>query len=204
VFRLSKLADYGIIILAHLAHQASSSESPEAEIAAPSSNARELAEHVDLPLPVVSKVLKTLTRAGVLDSQRGAKGGYSLAHRPEDLSVADMITALDGPLALTQCSLGPAVCDLEQSCAVKSPWLVINRVVHYALSSVTLADLTNPDFATQHAPLAGLVGLASEPVGSSGLRFRAPRPTPTGEPRERTPEPETTGLLTIADTDEVF
>lgn len=161
MFRLSKIADYGIIILAHLAQRDVDDARPRVAGATRSLNARELAEHVDLPLPMVSKVLKTLTRAGVLESHRGAKGGYSLAHRPEDLSVADMITALDGPLALTQCSLGPQVCDLEQSCAVKSPWLVINRVVHNALASVTLADLTSPAFASQHVPLAGLAGLAT-------------------------------------------
>jgi FeS assembly SUF system regulator len=182
MFRLTKLADYGIIILAHLAQQ----PDPGAHDAAPPSlNARELAAHVDLPLPVVSKVLKTLTRAGVLESQRGAKGGYSLAHRPEELSIADMITALDGPLALTQCSLGPAVCDLEQSCAVKSPWLVINRVVHNALSTVTLADLTNPDFASQHAPLAGLAGLATGAAPSTpsdAPPLHAAGVGPTGRP----------------------
>lgn len=163
MFRLSKIADYGIVILAHLAQQPGQHPAERMGAgAAPSMNARELAEHVDLPLPVVSKVLKTLTRAGVLESQRGAKGGYSLARRPDELSVADMITALDGPLAITQCNLGPSVCDLEQSCAVKSPWLVINRVVHNALASVTLADLTNPAFAAQHAPLAGLAGLVHD------------------------------------------
>ncbi len=159
MFRLSKIADYGIVILAHLAQQPA--EQARAGTAT-SMNARELAEHVDLPLPVVSKVLKTLTRAGVLESQRGARGGYSLARRPDELSVADMISALDGPLAITQCSLGPAFCDLERSCAVKSPWLVINRVVQNALASVTLADLTSPAFANQHAPLAGLAGLVHE------------------------------------------
>jgi FeS assembly SUF system regulator len=165
MFRLSKIADYGIIILAHLAQRDLAPGSGDAEGAVRSLNARELAAHVELPLPVVSKVLKTLTRAGVLVSQRGAKGGYSLARRPEELSVAEMITALDGPLALTQCGLGPAVCDLERSCAVKSPWLVINRVVHDALASVTLADLTDPRFSTGHAPLAaGLALLAGERI----------------------------------------
>ena len=167
MFRLSKIADYGIVILAHLAQQERDAD-PESVTPARSVNARELAEHVDLPLPMVSKVLKTLTRAGVLESHRGAKGGYALACRPDELSVADMITALDGPLALTQCSLGPSVCDIEASCAVKSPWLVINRVVHNALASVTLADLTNPAFAAQHTPLAGLaIAQAGSPLGGA-------------------------------------
>jgi len=176
MFRLSKIADYGIIILAHLAQRDGAEAESGTGTAPRSLNARELSEHADLPLPMVSKVLKTLTRAGVLESHRGAKGGYSLAHRPEELSVADMITALDGPLALTQCSLGPAVCDLEQRCAVKSPWLVINRVVHNALASVTLADLTSPAFAAQHTSLAGLAGLALPDDSKPRTRFDDVRP----------------------------
>ena len=161
MFRLSKLTDYGIVILAEMARRSSRGESAETPEGSSSLNARELAEHVDLPLPVVSKVLKALTRAEILTSQRGTKGGYSLAREPEELTVAEMIAALDGPLALTQCNEGPAVCDLEATCSVKSPWLVINHVVQNALASITLADLTNPVFTAQHAPLAGLAGLQS-------------------------------------------
>ena len=161
MFRLSKIADYGIILLAHFAQQADCGETRPDHAGGRPLTAREVAEQVDLPLPMVSKVLKTLTRAGVLTSHRGVKGGYTLARRPAELSVADMITALDGPLALTQCNLGPDRCDLESNCAVKSPWLVINHVVHNALASVTLADLTNPAFANQHRPVVGLVGWAA-------------------------------------------
>lgn len=151
MFRLSKITDYGIVLLAHLAKRAA--DLPERSV---SHNARELAGEVDLPVPVVSKILKSLTRAGVLESHRGAKGGYSLARRPEDLSVVEMITALDGPVALTQCNMSAEVCAHERSCAVRSPWQVINQVVHYALSGVTLADLINPTFPAQHAPLSSL------------------------------------------------
>jgi FeS assembly SUF system regulator len=148
-----------MVILAELARQRSEHETIEPSAAAQSLNARELAERVDLPLPVVSKVLKALTRAGVLESQRGTKGGYSLARDPEELTVSAMIAALDGPLALTQCNEGAAVCELEDTCAIRSPWLIINRVVQNALASITLADLTNPAFSAQHAPLAGLAQL---------------------------------------------
>jgi FeS assembly SUF system regulator len=159
VFRLSRVTDYGIVILAELARHRPDDEPAELMSGAPSLNARELAERADLPLPMVSKVLKALTRAGVLESQRGTKGGYSLARDPEELTVSAMIAALEGPLALTQCSDGEAACDLEATCAVKSPWLIINRVVQNSLASITLADLTNPGFAAQHTPLAGLVQL---------------------------------------------
>jgi FeS assembly SUF system regulator len=148
MFRLSRMTDYGIVLLAHLA----SERDGGAEALAPR-NARELAAQVDLPLPVVSKVLKQLARGGILESHRGAKGGFSLTRRPEDLSVAELVTALDGPVALTQCVVDPGLCDHESTCAVRSPWQVINRVVENALSEVSLADLVSPDFAAQHAPL---------------------------------------------------
>lgn len=153
MIRLSKITDYGILILAELTHPRHS-ESEAGEGAKASSNARELSRRVELPLPMVSKVLKTLTRAGVLVSHRGAQGGYALAIRPEDLTVADIIAALEGPVTLTECSAGPSLCDHEDSCRVRSPLLVINHVIQNALSSITLSDLLNPLFASQLSPLS--------------------------------------------------
>jgi FeS assembly SUF system regulator len=156
MFRLNRLTDYGIVLLAHLARVEAAEHSTDVDALGESKcarNARELATEVDLPVPVVSKILKALTRSGILESQRGAKGGYSLARRPEELSVAEMIAALDGPLALTQCSIGPATCEHEGSCSMRSPWQVINQVVDYALAGVSLADLVNPSFAEQLDPL---------------------------------------------------
>ena len=159
MFRLSKITDYGIVILAEMAQRSLAAQGEGSSETARSLNARELASHVELPLPVVSKVLKALTRANILESQRGTKGGYSLAREPEELTVAEMIAALDGPLALTQCSQGPSVCDLEATCSIKNPWQVINHVVQNSLASITLADLTSPVFSGQLAPLAELAGL---------------------------------------------
>ena len=151
MFRLSKLTDYGIVILAHLAE-----ESRRTGGARETHNARELAEAVSLPVPVVSKVLKLLARAGALDSQRGAHGGYALARRPEELTVAEMIAALEGPVAMTECTVAPLVCAHEGSCAVKGPWQVINQVVQGALEGVTLADLIDPRFPSIRSPLGVL------------------------------------------------
>jgi Rrf2 family protein len=106
-----------------------------------SQNARELAESSDLPVPMVSKILKALAKEGLLVSQRGAKGGYSLAKPPEDLTVSEMIGVLEGPVALTDCAIGPSLCEHETMCAVREPWQVISRVVERALAGVTLADL---------------------------------------------------------------
>jgi FeS assembly SUF system regulator len=163
MLRLSKITDYGIVILADLAQQEAELGLGEAAAERHESfTAREIAEHVELPVPVVSKVLKSLTRAGILDSQRGSKGGYALASRPEDINVAEMITALDGPLALTQCTAGPSLCDLETRCAIRTPWQVINEVVHNALASITLADLINPDFIAHQGP-GSLLGVLAGP-----------------------------------------
>lgn len=136
MFRLSKGTDYGIRILAHLAKD---------EVGT-THNAREVAEDLHLPFPMVSKVMKSLARSGVLESHRGAKGGFSLTREPGQLSVADMITALEGPVALTECQVGPSVCQHEGSCSVQEPWNVINRSVENTLSTITLSDLINPRF----------------------------------------------------------
>jgi FeS assembly SUF system regulator len=170
MFRLSRMTDYGIVLLAHLA----SERNLHPEESAPQ-NARELAHQVGLPLPVVSKVLKQLARAGILESHRGAKGGFTLTRRPEDLSVAELVTALDGPVALTQCAALPGGCDHERTCAVRSPWQVINQVVQYALSEVSLADLVNPAFSAQHAPLASIPSIPfAVPAASHSESENAP------------------------------
>jgi FeS assembly SUF system regulator len=106
-------------------------------------NAREIAERTQLPLPVVSKILKALTREGLLLSQRGPRGGYSLARRPNDINVVEMITALEGPIGLTECTMHPGQCVQEANCHVRKPWQQINHVVRSALARVTLAELAS-------------------------------------------------------------
>ncbi len=142
MFRLSKTTDYGIVLLAGLARD------PSAE----PRNARELAQSTDLPVPMVSKILKALAREGLLVSQRGSKGGYRLAREPEELTVSEMIRVLEGPFALTECAIGPLLCEHETVCAVREPWQLISRVVEKALADVTLADLVSgrpsPAFAS--------------------------------------------------------
>ncbi|MDH3285884.1 MAG: SUF system Fe-S cluster assembly regulator [Acidobacteriota bacterium] len=135
MIKLSRVTDYGIVLLAHLAtHEDPSTQS--------TLNAREVAEETRLPAPMVSKILKSLARHGLLVSQRGAKGGYSLARSPERITVPEMIAALEGPIGLTQCTVHPGVCAQELSCHVREPWQRINQVVRDALSRVTLADLS--------------------------------------------------------------
>jgi FeS assembly SUF system regulator len=133
MIRLSRLSDYGIVLMALLAGRAGEAGAPH--------NAREVAAEAHLPLPVVSKILKSLARRGLLVSHRGAKGGYSLARPPEQISAAEMIAALEGPIGLTECSAHPGQCVQESSCHVREPWQRINAAVRRALADVTLADL---------------------------------------------------------------
>lgn len=143
MLRLSKITDYGIVILAHLAKGEPSV----------THNAREVANQVDLPFPVVGKILKSLARRGMLQSHRGSKGGYALDRLPDEITVADMLCALEGPVALTECNVGPKLCQHEHTCPIRDPWHVINRVVEVALSKITLADLINPSFSSGVSPL---------------------------------------------------
>ena len=132
MIRLSRMSDYGIVLMACLAEQPAESQL----------SAREIAERTQLPLPVVSKILKALTREGLLLSQRGPRGGYSLARRPDRINVVEMITALEGPIGLTECTMHPGQCVQEASCHVRKPWQQINQIVRSALAGVTLAKLT--------------------------------------------------------------
>jgi FeS assembly SUF system regulator len=130
MLRMSRLTDYGIVLLTHLAGEPGAVH-----------NARELAVRAGLPLPVVSKILKALTREGFLLSQRGAKGGYTLARPPEQITVVSVIDALEGPIALTECGVHPGACERETRCAVRAPWQQINHAVRRTLEGVRLSEL---------------------------------------------------------------
>ena len=101
--------------------------------------ARDLSERARLPLPTVSKILKILAREGLLVSHRGARGGYTLARPPAEISVAEIIGALEGPIAITECvSEEPGVCGQESLCTIRANWLLINQAVQSALDKITL------------------------------------------------------------------
>lgn len=133
MLRISKLTDYAIIVLGQMARQ------PQRTYAA-----NELAEAAGISAPTASKVLKMMTRAGLLDSTRGAKGGYQLAAAPENTTIARIIAALEGPIALTECGLDHNTCDQSRSCHVKGNWSLINGAIRAALEAITLKDMTQP------------------------------------------------------------
>ena len=134
MLRMTKQADYGIVLMTFLATRS------ERLFAAP-----ELAAETRLPLPTVSKILKLLAREGLLASHRGVKGGYSLARDPHEISVKEMISALDGPIAFTECiEDSPGVCSQESVCRLRGNWQRINQAVRAALEAISLAELTHP------------------------------------------------------------
>ena len=158
MLRISKLTDYGIVLLAHFAELAELGDGA-------THNAREMAEATSLPLPVVSKILKTLAQESLLVSQRGSKGGYALARPPGAIPVAEIIGALEGPIALMACSAGPGHCDVELSCRVRDPWQRINQAIAETLQRVTLADLVGGDHGALMQIAARQAG-SSAPVGA--------------------------------------
>jgi FeS assembly SUF system regulator len=147
MIRMTRQADYGIVLMTRMAG------SPERQFTAP-----ELATESHLPQPTVSKILKLLGRAGLLESHRGVKGGYTLAHEPEVITMAEIIGALDGPIAVTECiDDTPGECSQEAICPVRGNWQRINRAIREALEAISLAEMVHP--------LPGeLVTLGSRPV----------------------------------------
>lgn len=133
MLRMSKLTDYGTVVMTYLAC------APERLHVA-----SEIARQVRVAAPTVSKVLKTLVRAGLVASHRGTKGGYTLARPARHITVAEIIDALEGPIGLTECSTQPGQCVQETSCSVRGNWQRINLAVRTALEGVTLAEMVEP------------------------------------------------------------
>ena len=145
MLRMSKLTDYATVVLGHLARN-------EGKV----QTAADVAAHTGLSTPTVSKLLTGLTRSGLVTSFRGAQGGYSLARHPGEISAAEVIDALEGPVAITECSTTDGSCDLEPTCQVGSAWQRINAAIRRSLQDISLAELT-----ARSAPVAPLIDLRS-------------------------------------------
>lgn len=129
--RLSKLTDYAVVLLTQMVRR-------DGKIATTAN----LSAITGLPHPTVSKVLKRLAKTGLLVAQRGASGGYSLARPAEEISVADVVTALDGPIAVTDCAQGSHnACQMEKKCPINGSWNRVNLAIRNALQGVTLAEM---------------------------------------------------------------
>ncbi len=145
MLRMSKLTDYGTVVLAHLASNGSGCVS-----------AAEVAEASGIALPTVSKLLKSLAKAELVTSTRGAHGGYCLARQPQQISAAEVIDALEGPVSITECSASNSHCDYERSCNVGSAWQRINVAIRRALDDISLADLQRAHSPVPNFKLGGI------------------------------------------------
>ena len=135
MIRLGKLTDYGLVLMTHMArHQWRTLYT-----------ARDLSAENQLPLPTVSKLLKQLLQAKLLTSHRGIKGGYTLARTAQEIAVAEIIAALEGPIALTECSTDvTGLCDFEPRCPIRTNQQIISKAVSGALERLMLSDLVQP------------------------------------------------------------
>lgn len=142
MLRVTRLTDYATLVLTVLA-----------EAPARVHSAAELAERARLELPTVSKVLKPLAHAGLVESFRGSSGGYRLARAPEAISLIEIVEAIEGPLGMTECSGEHSSCELESHCGVRGNWRHINDVVAEALRGVSLAQMRTPVPARARRPI---------------------------------------------------
>jgi len=133
MLRLSKLTDYAVVVLVRLAAIEGVQTSPG------------IAQAIGVPEPTVAKVLKTLAGSGLVASQRGARGGYRLMRPLAAIPIADVIVAIDGPIALTACVDGSGFgCDASGTCPMRGRWDPVNEAVREALTNISLADM-QPD-----------------------------------------------------------
>ncbi len=130
MLRVTKLTDYATVVLSTLA-----------EVPDRVNNATEIADRAHLELPTVSKLLKTLAQAGLVQSFRGSAGGYRLSKPASQISLIEIVEAIEGPLGMTECSGEHSSCEHETHCGVRSKWLRINDVVANALRDVSLAEM---------------------------------------------------------------
>ena len=139
MIRLTNLADYGVVLMCRMAKAPALLHS-----------AQNLGQATGIPVPTVSKILGALSKAGLLTSQRGLKGGFKMARGPIEVSVADIIEAIDGPIALTNCiEKAPGDCCYETGCAMRPHWQIINGAVKHALDGISLDEI-----ATSPAPFS--------------------------------------------------
>jgi|TARA_B110000438_G_scaffold145093_1_gene139682 FeS assembly SUF system regulator len=146
MIKISKLTDYGTVVLAELAsHQHALA------------SASELSNLSGINLPTVSKILKILNKANLIDSVRGANGGYKLLRKASEISAADVIDAFEGPLSITACSSAKQNCKHEPQCLVGPAWQNINASIRSLLEDITILDLQNNNY--QHSAVTKFAGM---------------------------------------------
>jgi FeS assembly SUF system regulator len=132
MLRISKLTDYAILVMVELARDGGML------------SAHALAERVSVEIPTASKVLKLLSGSGLLESYRGANGGYRVSRQADDISVGEVIAAIEGPIAMTECSVEQGLCSQEDNCELRGNWQRISVAVARALQEVSLMEMSAP------------------------------------------------------------
>ncbi len=155
MLRIGKLTDYATVLLGALAQEPGRLHAAAA-----------LAASTHISAPTVSKLLKQLQRAGLVNSVRGTNGGYQLARAPEDISAAQILDALEGPLTLTDCAAGVGQCMIESTCGVSRTWQRLNLAIRRSLYEVSLAQLAGLDANTPRLPLERELRLATRHTGN--------------------------------------
>ena len=129
--RINKLTNFSNLVMTEIATMKSDTVHTD----------KVIYKRTKIPLPTVTRLLKTLSNEGLLDSQRGSQGGYSLSESASTISVASIIESIEGPIALTECSTNECACSYESSCNVELPWQKINNTVKTALEKISLAEM---------------------------------------------------------------
>ncbi len=171
---LTRKTDYALIALSYLVEQQTQGDNPV--------SAKRIAETFGLPLPLLMNILKELVQAKILTSTRGPRGGYSLATKPAQLSLLEVITALEGPIRLTQCAdrlpvLGQG-CELSANCPIRGTVRSLHQRINQFLAEMTLQDL----YEDKMEP-AGVTG-SSDKVAGRGCTCRNESESPYTEPRQ--------------------
>lgn len=147
MIKIGKLADYALLITDHLALSDGSLCTTE-----------KLSKATHLPMATVRKLLKKLVDAKLVNSYRGSNGGYSLSLLPKNISIADVIVAVEGPIAITECAISDGACSLSKECHLKGNWGVLNKFFVDTLTNISIADMSQ---AMSEHPIKLSLGLRS-------------------------------------------
>jgi Rrf2 family protein len=133
MLKLTKKADYGLIALRHLG------------TVRRGASAKDIADAYRIPLAMLSKILQSLAKAGLLVSEQGTHGGYRLARDPHEITALEVIRTIDGPIILTHCFTEHAECDQSDLCPVREPLRKVHEGILRLLSSITISDMAQDD-----------------------------------------------------------
>ncbi len=150
MIKISKLADYAVVVLAVLARRENGTAS-----------AADLSTLSGLPSPTVAKVMKALAKAGIVNGARGAQGGYTLVRAAHEITITQIITAVDGPISVTECvDESASMCAAAAMCGLRGRWLPVNRAIISALNDVSLVDVMNAPSAFAVSTDTAVAGVA--------------------------------------------